>query len=278
MFGAVVGVVALTTVIGIMIADHGTEKDTDAGKSVAAPAGAAGEDGVVISVGRADAPSTFDVYEDFRCPACGQFEAQYHKAMDRLVDQGKARINYHIVSFIDSRVGGTGSKEAANAAACAQNSGSFADYHRVLYGHQPQETDDAFGKPSKLIELAGRVPGLKTSKPFNSCVTSGRFTAWVAKSQEAFNRSGYNATPTVLLNGKDLFADQANPVLPQHLAAKVEGENRGRRPAAGSSAAATSVTPSQAAGGLADGSLDTGTSANPPAEPSLGSMNGAASP
>jgi protein-disulfide isomerase len=145
------------------------------------------------------------VYEDFRCPACGAFEAKQHKAVDALVAAKTLRVDYHVVSFIDNG-GGSGSKKSANAAACAMDTAGpakFADYHEVLYQNQPQESDDAFGKDSTLLKLAGQVDGLR-SKSFNSCVAKDSWGDWVGAVQKDFDGSGYSSTPTVLIDGKPL--------------------------------------------------------------------------
>lgn len=188
---------------------------------VVAPTGANGEDSLAIPVGRASAPSTLTVYEDFRCPACGQFESGFRSTINKLRAKGQLKSEYHLVTLIDGNLGGTGSLNAANAAACAQDAGKFAAYHDVLYKNQPQEQDDAFADKSRLIDLAGKVKGLKTAA-FTKCVQDGSHDGWVKKANSAFARSGHQGTPTVLLGGKDVYADRQNPLTPQKLTKMVQ--------------------------------------------------------
>ncbi|MFR9795612.1 DsbA family protein [Streptomyces sp. MS06] len=206
---SVVCVLGLAAVIGVVAANSGKDKggQTAAGP-VVAPSGANGEDSLAIPVGESGAPSTLTVWEDFRCPACRAFEAAYRPTIHELVDAGQLRAEYHLVTLIDGNLGGTGSLNAANAASCAQDAGKFTAYHDVLYANQPQETDDAFGDKNKLIELAGKVDGLDTPA-FRRCVENGTHDAWVAKSQQAFSKGGFSGTPTVLLNGKNIYQDQS---------------------------------------------------------------------
>ncbi|MEU2223660.1 MULTISPECIES: thioredoxin domain-containing protein [unclassified Streptomyces] len=220
---SVVCVLGLAAVIGVIAANAGKEKGSGAGPAVA-PSGAQGKDGLAIPVGKDGAKSTLTVWEDFRCPACQAFEAAYRPTLHELADAGKLRVDYHLVRLIDGNLGGTGSLRAANAAACAQDAGKFRDYHDVLYANQPRETDDAFADNAKLIELAGKVPGLDTPA-FRTCVKDGTHDAWVDKSHQAFRTGGFNGTPTVLFGGKNIYQDRT--MTPAKLKELVENAARG---------------------------------------------------
>lgn len=220
---SVVCVLGLAAVIGVIAANAGKEKGSGAGPAVA-PSGAQGKDGLAIPVGKDGAKSTLTVWEDFRCPACQAFEAAYRPTLHELADAGKLRVDYHLVRLIDGNLGGTGSLRAANAAACAQDAGKFRDYHDVLYANQPRETDDAFADNAKLIELAGKVPGLDTPA-FRACVKDGTHDAWVDKSHQAFRTGGFNGTPTVLFGGKNIYQDRT--MTPAKLKELVENAARG---------------------------------------------------
>jgi protein-disulfide isomerase len=202
---AVVAVLGLAAVIGLVAANSGKDDDgaTEAGPLLA-PSGAQGEEQLAIPVGATDAPSTLTVWEDFRCPACAQFENALREPIHELEQAGQIKIEYYLATIIDGNMGGSGSLRAANAAACAQDAGKFVEYHDVLYMNQPPEPDDAFADNGRLIELAGKVEGLDTPA-FRSCVEEGKHDAWVEKSNAAFQAGGFRGTPTVLLNGESIF-------------------------------------------------------------------------
>ncbi|MCH5675420.1 DsbA family protein [Streptomyces gilvus] len=204
---SVVCVLGLAAVIGVVAANAGKDKGSKSSGPVAAPSGAQGKDSLAIPVGKDGARSTLTVWEDFRCPACQAFEMTYRPTLHELADAGQLRVEYHLVRLIDGNLGGTGSLRAANAAACAQDAGKFRDYHDVLYQNQPKETDDAFADNGKLIALAGKVHGLDTPA-FRTCVNGGTHDSWVDKSAAAFRAGGFSGTPTVLLNGKNIYQDQ----------------------------------------------------------------------
>ncbi|MEV0319597.1 DsbA family protein [Streptomyces sp. NPDC050658] len=222
---AVVGVLALAAVAGVLAANSGDD-DKDTSGPVSVPEGATGKDQLALPAGKADAKSTLTIWEDFRCPACKSFEDLYRTTIHELTDKGQLKVEYHLATLIDGNMGGSGSLRAANAAACAQDAGKFVPYHDVLYKNQPAEADDAFAKNGRLIELAGEVDGLDTAS-FKKCVEDGEHDSWVAESNKAFQDAGLGGTPSVLLDGKNIFADQKNPLTPAKLKALVEKANKG---------------------------------------------------
>lgn len=88
---------------------------------------------------------------------------------------------YTLGSFLDDRVGGSGSKKAVNALRAALEAGKFAEYHEVLYAHQPEEAVDGF-TDAYLLELAGQVDGLR-GPAFDSAVKSMKYRAFVTASE-----------------------------------------------------------------------------------------------
>ncbi|MET9799873.1 thioredoxin domain-containing protein [Streptomyces sp. NPDC006368] len=237
---AVVGVLGLAAVVGIIAANTGGESDSSDSAPVAAPTGAGGEDRLSIPVGAPDAPSTLTVWEDFRCPACAQFENAFRDTIHELTESGQIKVEYHLATIIDGNMGGSGSLNAANAAACAQDAGAFVPYHDVLFENQPPEPDDAYAKDGKLLELAGKVKGLDTPA-FRGCVTEGRHDSWVNKSNEAFRSGDFRGTPTVLLNGESVFPTKGSEqISPDNLKKWVTEANKGKKPGTASPSPAKS--------------------------------------
>ncbi|MFG3306110.1 DsbA family protein [Streptomyces wuyuanensis] len=228
---AVVGVLGLAAVVGVIAAGGGGKDEGSAADGpVVAPSGAQGEDALALPAGADGAPSTLTVWEDFRCPACAQFENVMRQTIHDLTASGQLKVEYHLATIIDGGMGGNGSRRAANAAACAQDAGKFVEYHDVLYQNQPPETEDAFGDNKRLIELAGKVPGLATPA-FTECVESGRHDSWVDKSGQAFEKQNFRGTPTVLLNGEPVFPQKGNEqISPENLRKWVTEANKGKKP------------------------------------------------
>jgi protein-disulfide isomerase len=208
--GVMVAVLAVAGGVGAAVAN---KADGDGDHTDARP----------VVQGEDAAPATLTVYEDFRCPACRSFEEMFRGTVHELEDAGKLRTEYHLVTIIDGNMGGSGSATAANAALCARDQGKFRPYHDVLFSNQPEEQVDAYADTARLTELARKVDGLDNAA-FRSCVKNATHAARVADSSAAFLESGHNATPTVLLDGKDVFGDPGNPLTPEKLVELVENK------------------------------------------------------
>ncbi|MBO0829575.1 MAG: thioredoxin domain-containing protein [Streptosporangiales bacterium] len=204
--GALVLVVAVVAV-GIAVLNNQAANARKGGTPKNAVA-----NGLAVQVGKANAPVTLTVYEDFRCPACKQFElgangsGGFNATIEKLEDAGKLKVQYHLASLIDANNPGTnGSKVAGNAAACASDISQtkFRAYHDVLYRNQPDEQTDGF-TTAKVLSLAKQVPGLADDKTFRSCVQNDWYHGWLQKVQSQFDTrfNGRVATPSMLLNGK----------------------------------------------------------------------------
>ncbi|WP_062211364.1 thioredoxin domain-containing protein [Streptomyces sp. NBRC 109706] len=205
--GVAAVVLAIAAGVGVLAAGGGQDDDS---------AGPAAEP---ITVGEASAPAVLTVFEDFRCPACGQFESMFRETINELTAAGQLRVDYHLVTIIDGNMRGSGSRNAANAAACARDQGTFPEYHDLLFDNQPAETDDAFADKSMLIDLGRQVDALD-NEIFQACVEDGTHDDWVSRANADFLNGDHNATPTVLLNNERM-GPGGDPLTPDHLRERV---------------------------------------------------------
>ncbi|MFJ6379582.1 DsbA family protein [Kitasatospora sp. NPDC092039] len=213
-------VVVLALAGGVALAvNSASDKDDKASAAASAPlvvpANASGPDGTVVTYGKADAPHTMAIYEDFRCPVCKHFEAANGETVKKLTEDGRIKVEFHLAAFLDKNLGGKGSRTALAAAGAALNEGvdKFKAFHDVLYANQPDEREDGFGDVDHLLDLAGQVPGLKTDA-FVKAVTDRTYAPWAAKVSDAFNDSGVTGTPTVKVDGKQITLFAGNAVVP----------------------------------------------------------------
>ncbi|MGL4742988.1 MAG: DsbA family protein [Dermatophilaceae bacterium] len=162
---------------------------------------------------------TLDVYEDFQCPACAQYEATMGSTIRDLAQQGKIRLVYHVKNFLDDNLGNDSSTRAGTAAFCAAAAGRFHEFHDLLFANQPAREGDGF-TDTQLRELAGRA-GISGSalSTWQSCSDAGRYDAYLDSVEDRSGRDGVNGTPTVRLDGKDVTQQAGTP---EQLTALVE--------------------------------------------------------
>jgi protein-disulfide isomerase len=191
-----IGVVAVLVIAGLTgwVVVAGQNKGKVNTPSVAVDSGTAfqvGTGGVQI-----------DLYEDFMCPICHQFETQTGATIKQLVAANKVTVRYHPVAILDRESNGTEySTRSAGAAAAAAVGGKFIEYHDVLYQNQPSEGSDGLTN-AKLIEL-GKSVGL-TSSAFADAVNGRTYDAWAGQVTDTFSNRHYTGTPTVVVDHKAL--------------------------------------------------------------------------
>jgi protein-disulfide isomerase len=149
------------------------------------------------TIGSPSARHTLDIWVDFQCPACGEFNRDVEpQIMDNYVSTGKARVVFHDYIIIDQVRGGTESLDAANAAMCASDQGQFWKYHDWLFANQYGEGSGAFSK-TRLKAIA-RSAAIVDLNSFNSCVDGGDHNAEVNAEKLP---TGAIGTPTLVVDG-----------------------------------------------------------------------------
>lgn len=159
---------------------------------------------------RAAGVATIDVYADYLCPYCSEFEKANAEQLQTWLKQGTITLEFHPVAILDaSSAGSAYSSRAANAAACVadEDPDRFLAVNAALFAKQPAEgttglDDDAL---RSLVVDAG-----VTKDAVPACITSGEFRPWVAAAtQRATSGPLPNSslpklasTPTVLVNGQ----------------------------------------------------------------------------
>jgi protein-disulfide isomerase len=139
-------------------------------------------DAGTVLVGAASAPVTLDVYEDFLCPACRQFEQTNGEQIHEELAAGTIRVRYHLLNLLDDRSDPPGySLLAANAALAVADvaPAKFLDFYASLYAAQPEE--GARGYDAEQLTALGRRLGV-TDERFADQVTSGTFAAAIRRS------------------------------------------------------------------------------------------------
>lgn len=156
-----------------------------------------GTPGKGVTVGQAGAKANIEVYLDFRCPHCAEFEEKTGPTVDKLVQDGTATLTYWPMQFVNPGA----SPRLANAFAAAAANGKAVSFVGELYGDFSKSwTDD------QLIEL-GKQLGVGDSK-YQQALQNNTYASWLESVGKAADERGVTGTPTVFVNGKQLPEDQ----------------------------------------------------------------------
>ncbi|WP_165962789.1 DsbA family protein [Occultella glacieicola] len=213
LIGAVVLVVALIATAGFFIFQAaGRTLLSDFEGEV--PAGSNLHGGIPIGAEGAGSPNEgaveVDVYLDFLCPYCGQFEEVNGADVATLVGDGTATVTYHPLANLDHLSAETMySTRAANAfATVASDEPAMAlPFAEALFANQPAEggpglTDD---------EIAAIAVEAGVSQEVADSLAAGTYTEWVRVATEQSQRDGVGGTPTIHIDGQDWSGNWTNP-------------------------------------------------------------------
>ena len=129
--------------------------------------------------GSADAPVQIDLYADFHCPGCAQFEQNYGTVLSEAQQRGQAAIRFSPLTFHDP-----GSVSAGNGFACAAEAGFGQAFFTGLFANASLDWNN-----DQLFTLAEQVSGAPPSDAFRSCVTDRRHLAYLTSITAAADRS-----------------------------------------------------------------------------------------
>ncbi len=199
----ILGLVA-AIIVTVVQAVGGDKSPTAATGEVIAPKNLTPTDS--IPVGAASAPVTVEIFYDYMCPACGQFETANGGELDRLLDEGVVRIELRPISFLDRTSNGTEfSTRSANAIATVTDAApkSAWDFHGAMYEQQPAEGSEGLSD-DQIAEIATDV-GVPSDVVDR--FTDETYRPWVASvTKQAFD-SGIQGTPTVKIDGTEFKGD-----------------------------------------------------------------------
>jgi protein-disulfide isomerase len=196
-FGIAIGA-AVLLIGGLLGIGIWTNREVD--YDVNEPA-AATTDTYAVTIG--DGPTEIDLYIDYLCPACKQFEDTYAADLQRWVDEGSVTVNYHPIAILDRLSQGTQySSRAGAAAVCAADTGQqeFLDYTLALYAAQPAENTRGLDD-EELKRIGTEEIGLDPK--WEACVDDETYRGWIQEgTAAATNEQGVSGTPTAMVDGR----------------------------------------------------------------------------
>lgn len=153
--------------------------------------------GIVLGEG----PVTIDLYEDYLCPVCKQFQQTSGPTVNQLISEGKAKVVFHPVAFLNRFSTTEYSTRSSAAAGCAAKGGKFKEFTDALFAKQPAEGSAGLSN-DELIDIGAGV-GLNRDD-FGSCVKDGTYKPWTEHVTDDASKAGVTGTPTIKVNGKDV--------------------------------------------------------------------------
>jgi len=142
--GAAAAVVVLIVGIGFAVLNADRR---DSGFEGALPPQVLQEDGSVVLAQEGVSAPVVEVYADYQCPACRQFELLNGDVLKQNAADGEAVVHYRPVSIFAQQpvpISSNSLRAGAAARAAAQH-GYFVEYNDILFENQPSEGNEGFG-------------------------------------------------------------------------------------------------------------------------------------
>jgi protein-disulfide isomerase len=148
-------------------------------------------------LGREDAPVTVRLYEDFQCPACGQFAREtLPEVVERHVEPGDAKLVSETLAFL-----GPDSVSTGRAAIAAGEQDRYWQYAALLFENQGAE-NSGYATEEFLRNLAEETEGLDVAE-WDEARDAGFVEQELQAVQQRAGEAGINSTPTLVVSGPD---------------------------------------------------------------------------
>jgi protein-disulfide isomerase len=148
-----------------------------------------------VSVGAADAAVTLDVYEDYSCPHCQEYEGTTGPLLDRLAGSGQVRVIYHPIRIVTNY-----GRAAGSTAACVlqHDPSAWPGVHSALFANHSAETDSWSGADFSSWLTSRGI----TDPEVLTCTEKGSYAGWITANTDAAAAAGVTGTPTLMIDGQ----------------------------------------------------------------------------
>ncbi|NQV39994.1 MAG: DsbA family protein [Nitrosopumilus sp.] len=147
-------------------------------------------------MGSSNAPITIIEFGDYQCPNCKKwFLNTKPDIVINYIDTGKVNLVFIDIAFL-----GKDSVPASIATYCAEEQGTYWDYHGFLYSNQ-LSIDSGWANSDSLKGYANNL-GLNMDM-FVSCLDSEKYQKRVQFNTNEAERNGVTGTPTFFIIGSD---------------------------------------------------------------------------
>jgi protein-disulfide isomerase len=198
------GLAVLALVVGIAVfvttrkETHTQQATTYTGRL--APVSRNADGSITMAQAGVSAP-VLEIFEDFQCPICKEFENTSGGTIKRLAAEGKVKVVYRPFQLFQDEPLSSNSRRAANAALCTP-AGKWVSYHDTLYKFQPPEGKKGFSEKD-LVAWGGDL-GV-TGSTFTTCVNDTQKAGQLDQmTRYSTGTRKVTGTPTAYLAGRPL--------------------------------------------------------------------------
>ncbi|GMA30337.1 DsbA family protein [Litorihabitans aurantiacus] len=211
LLGVLGAIVVLVIGVGFVIYQQSQRTLLDAFEGTT-PANSDNRGGIVAGAEGAAGTTTegapvLQVYIDFMCPYCGDFEAANKGDLEELRAAGDLNVTYHLMSNLDRASNGTQfSTRSANAAAtvASESPEHFVAFVEGVFDNQPSEGSEGLSD-AQMAEIA---VGVGVPQEVADSFSAGTYNEWVGVATRQAQREGVRGTPTVKLDGETVSGNE----------------------------------------------------------------------
>ncbi|MDR1790368.1 MAG: thioredoxin domain-containing protein [Propionibacteriaceae bacterium] len=169
--------------------------------------GALSADNYTVNFGDPNAKVTVDLFFDFHCPGCGQFEQTNGADLKALVDDGTIYLRNHPMNFEDRTSLGTNySSRAANAfvTVSKEDPDHALAFAQLLWDNQPPQSNEGLTDE----QIAAYAVEAGVSEEITATFASMTYQEWVDSSNTAAGNEGLVTTPGMKINDSWIMGDK----------------------------------------------------------------------
>lgn len=205
--GSVVAVAVVVVAVVLVMDQKSKNGRAEVHKGALAPLTRQSDGSIVMAKPGVTKPE-LELFEDFQCPNCKQFEHDTSSTVEKLAAEGKVKVVYRPFHLFGNQPDPvkTNSLRSAEAALCVP-ADKWISYHDALFRFQPAEGQKGFS-PDDLVKW-GEDIGISDPN-FEKCVRDEQKKSQVtAMTNYALKTRGVTGTPSVFLDGKQLTNEAA---------------------------------------------------------------------
>lgn len=190
----VIGIIGTAAVIS-WVTQNSRRPDVDTTVTVAGKQLPMKVDGSAIRIGPEDAKVVIDLYIDYSCPHCKEYEAATGKTFEQLLAEGDVAVRYHPIQIVNQYGVRAGNASAAVAAYQPQE---WLAFHAALFVNQTEQTAIWNNPDFKTFAEQNGITDPEALK----AIEDGQYSSWITgNTNDAVKKLGQElSTPTLLIN------------------------------------------------------------------------------